>query len=135
MNCKMEISAKLSLLEINGEPTPKVAIKEFTQKVQQEERQAEKGRQETTPSCHLRHVTILVGDGSGATNIVGEADNNQHHLSTASSNHGSRNGVATRKTTATVNYSDLVRKGNKRNEHVQITANVQGHSGHSNGRE
>ncbi|KAG8289829.1 hypothetical protein J6590_096479 [Homalodisca vitripennis] len=35
----------------------------------------------------------------------------------------------------TVNYSDIVRKGNYRNEHVQITANVQGHSGHSNGRE
>ncbi|KAG8293370.1 hypothetical protein J6590_018780 [Homalodisca vitripennis] len=50
-------------------------------------------------------------------------------------NSGTSLTVATRKTTATVNYSDLVRKGNKRNEHVQITANVQGHSGHSNGRE
>ncbi|KAG8330084.1 hypothetical protein J6590_071530 [Homalodisca vitripennis] len=58
-----------------------------------EMRQAEKGRQETTPSCHLRHVTSLVGDGSGATNIVGEADNNQHHLSTASRNHGSPTAV------------------------------------------
>ncbi|KAG8279619.1 hypothetical protein J6590_100789 [Homalodisca vitripennis] len=50
-------------------------------------------------------------------------------------NSGTSLTVATRKTTATVNYSDLVRKGNKRNEHVQITANVQGHSGLSNGRE
>ncbi|KAG8294887.1 hypothetical protein J6590_092703, partial [Homalodisca vitripennis] len=45
-------------------------------------------------------------------------------------NSGTSLTVATRKTTATVNYSDLVRKGNKRNEHVQITTNVQGHSGH-----
>ncbi|KAG8301755.1 hypothetical protein J6590_045745 [Homalodisca vitripennis] len=45
-------------------------------------------------------------------------------------NSGTSLTVATRKTTATVNYSDLVRTGNKRNEHVQITTNVQGHSGH-----
>ncbi|KAG8308784.1 hypothetical protein J6590_101630 [Homalodisca vitripennis] len=82
-----------------------------------------------TPSCNLRVPSVPLrawrrGKQLQQWNVAysGDEENN--------CNSGTSLTVATRKTTATVNYSDLVRKGNKRNEHVQITTNVQGHSGH-----